>query len=761
MIKHYTLFLLFITSLQGFMAQAQDIKGLVKGRVYSQNEPVPFANVAFEGTTKGTSTDEQGKFIIENVAPGTYRLVVTAVGYESVGKNIVVKGADATVVNIGLKENNSELEEVVVTGTLKEVSKLNSPVPVEIYTPAYFQKNPTPALFEALQIVNGVRPQLNCAVCNTGDIHINGMEGAYTMILIDGMPIVGGLSTVYGLNGIPTSMVERIEVVKGPASTLYGSEAVGGLINVITKTPGKAPLVSADVFGTSWSELNVDLGLKARVGKATSLMGVNYFNYTNPIDNNGDNFTDVTLQNRISLFNKWNFERKHSRVASLAARYVYEDRWGGEMQWTKAFRGGDEIYGESIYTARYELIGAYQLPIHTEKLLLSFSASSHNQNSVYGNVPYLANQKIGFGQLIWDKKISPIHDALFGVAMRYTYYDDNTPATRTSDEFNPGNKSSNTYLPGIFVQDEITLSASSRLLAGLRYDYNSNHGHVLSPRLNYKWTPNPNNILRLSVGNGFRVVNLFTEDHAATTGSRNVIITEELKPERSWNANLNYQKFINTDFGVISLDGSAFYTYFTNKIVADYLTNDDQIIYDNINGHAVSRGLSLSSEFTFTFPLKINAGATLMEVYQVEEDELGQLAKSRQLLTENISGTFTASYTLSKLAITIDYTGNVYGPMKLPIVENDFRSEYSSTYSLQNIQITKKFKNGMELYGGVKNLLNFRPPANSMLRSFDPFDRTVDDPVTNPNGYTFDPAYVYAPNQGIRGFLGIRYNLFK
>jgi outer membrane receptor for ferrienterochelin and colicins len=99
--------------------------------------------------------------------------------------------------------------------------------------------------------------------------------------------------------------------------------------------------------------------------------------------------------------------------------------------------------------------------------------------------------------------------------------------------------------------------------------------------------------------------------------------------------------------------------------------------------------------------------------------------------------------------------------MKLPVVENDFRPEYSSTYSLQNIQVTKKFKNGMELYGGVKNLLNFRPPANSILRSFDPFDKTADDPVTNPNGYTFDPAYIYAPNQGIRGFLGIRYNLFK
>jgi outer membrane receptor for ferrienterochelin and colicins len=118
---------------------------------------------------------------------------------------------------------------------MKPVSRLESPVPVEVFTARFFKSNPTPSIFEALQNINGVRPQVNCAICNTGDIHINGLEGSYTMVLIDGMPIVSGLSTVYGLNGIPQSLIERVEIVKGPASTLYGSEAVGGLINVITK----------------------------------------------------------------------------------------------------------------------------------------------------------------------------------------------------------------------------------------------------------------------------------------------------------------------------------------------------------------------------------------------------------------------------------------------------------------------------------------------------------------------------------------------
>ncbi|OJU76474.1 MAG: TonB-dependent receptor [Bacteroidetes bacterium 47-18] len=749
--------------LAGGSAMAQI--GKISGRITDAGgAPLEAAGIAVRGIRQYTGSDDKGIYKLDEVPNGEWTIEVSAAGYVTQQLKVTVTDNEI-VLDVSMEPEKESLDGVVVTGTMKEVSKLDSPVPVEVYSAGFFKANPTPSIFDALQNINGVRPQLNCNVCNTGDIHINGLEGPYTMILIDGMPIVSGLSTVYGLSGIPQSLIDRVEVVKGPASTLYGSEAVGGLINIITKSPTKAPLLAADVFGTSWGEVNTDVAGKFRIGKtAQSLLGVNYFNYSNPVDHNNDNFTDVTLQNRVSLFNKWNFERKHNRVLSLAARYVYEDRWGGEMNWSRKYRGGDEVYGESIYTNRWELFGAYQLPVK-EQLMLQFSTNLHDQNSAYGDGYYLATQQISFGQLTWSKGLG-IHDLLAGLTYRYTYYDDNTPATASAADVNI-NRPTHTHLPGLFMQDEIAISSNHKLLLGIRYDYNSVHGNILTPRANYKWnSPNKRNILRLSVGNGYRVANVFTEDHAALTGARQVVFVNELKPERSWNGNVNFVKRIVAGDVFIGLDATAFYTYFTNKIIPDYDTDPNKIIYDNLDGYAISQGLSLNMDVVFPFGLKILAGATVMDVHNNDGTE-----KVRQLFAERFTGTWNAGYTFRRLGLTIDYTGNLYGPMRLPLLsEADPRREYSPWWSIQNIQLTKTIGKRIEVYGGVKNLLNWTPNKGNpfiIARSFDPFDKNVQFDASgqavitpdNPYGLTFDPSYVYGPNQGIRFFLGVRYTL--
>lgn len=730
-------------------------QGRLKGTVTTDGKPVPFASVGFRDLKTGMVTNESGAFDLKDVPPGKHQLQVSAVGYVPYLQSVLVKSTGITEATIRLQATSSSLNEVVVSGTLRPVTKMESPVPVEVYSPAFFKKNPTPSIFDALQNVNGVRPQLNCNVCNTGDIHINGLEGPYTMVMIDGMPIVSALSTVYGLSGIPNSLVERVEIVKGPASTLYGSEAVAGLINIITKSPSTAPLLTADVMATSWQEYNVDLGLRMNAGKkAQGLVGLNYYNYQQPFDKNGDGFTDVTLQHRISVFNKWNFSRRHDRVASIAARYFYEDRWGGEMQWGKQWRGTDSVYGESIYTSRVEVIGQYQLPTK-EHFMLNGSFNYHDQNSVYGTTWFLAQQSIAFAQLTWDKEIGK-HNLLAGLPFRYTYYDDNTAATAGKNQ-NPPKR---TLLPGVFFQDEFKFAPSHTLLMGMRYDYNSVHGDILTPRLAYKWAPNYRNVLRLNAGTGYRVVSIFTEDHAALTGARDVVVNGELKPERSWNVNLNYTKKIPLNNAFLGLDATAFYTYFSNKIFPDY-SSPDTIVYENLSGHAISRGASLNVDLMFNFPLKLIAGVTYVDVYDKENG-----VKTRPMLSERVSGTWSVSYTFTKPGISLDYTGNLYGPMLLPLLgEHDPRPGESPVWSIQNIQLTKKFAKGWEIYGGVKNLLNFTPPKNSIARSHDPFDKRVEynpdgsvmQTAENPYALTFDPTYVFAPNQGIRGFLGVRF----
>ena len=754
----YFLTLFFLTNL----IFAQDF-GSISGAITSENKNISSVNISLNTKNFNTQTDSLGNYKLENIPAGYYKIHASQVGFQTVIKNVVVKANENLVVTINLFKDENTLNEVVISGTLKAVNRIESPVPVEVYSPVFFKKNPTASIFEALQNVNGVRPQLNCGVCNTGDIHINGLEGPYTAVLIDGMPMVSSLSTVYGLSGIPNSLVERIEIVKGPASSLYGSEAVGGLINIITKNPNNAAQFSADYFTTSYLENNLDLGMKFKVGqKATSLLGLNYFNYNQRIDNDNDNFTDVTLQDRISLFNKWTFERNNSRIFSIASRVIYEDRWGGDVRWEKKYRGGNEIYGESIYTKRAEIFGVYQLPTD-EKLLLSFSGNVHFQDSRYGTTSYIANQKIGFVQLTWDKKLGK-NDFLMGIASRYNYYDDNTVTTAnlTGD-----NKADIIWLPGIFAQNEIAFNEKHKLLLGFRYDYNSVHGAIFTPRLAYKWKINDTNIVRFNTGTGFRVVNLFTEDHAALTGAREVVIANNLHPEKSINANLNYIKKIYAANGTLfNVETSLFYTHFSNRIIGDYDTDPNKIIYDNLNGYAISKGITSNVDVNFTNGLKIIAGGTYMEVYSVENG-----IRERQFLTEKFTGSWAISYKIQKLHLNVDYSGNVYSPMKLPLLSNiDPRSPNSPWYSIQNIQFTYSGWRNFELYGGVKNLLNFTPLQNNpflIANANNPFDQNVQydgkgqviPTPQNPYALTFDTTYVYAQNQGIRGFLGLRYTL--
>ena len=719
---------------------AQTIYGVIKD---SDSNLLFGATIYNSSNSKIGITNEMGVFSVESVK-GENKLFISYVGYTS---KIITLESTGDSINMGsIVLVNDSLDEIVISGTLWQVSKLKSAVPIELYTANFFKATPKASFFEAIEGINGVRPQLNCNICNTGDIHINGQEGANTMVLIDGLPLVSGLSTVYGLSGIPQSLIKQVEVIKGPASTLYGSEAIGGVINLITKSPETVHPFNLDTFISSWGELNIDLGAKYTLKNSQGLIGINYFNYSNPIDANEDGFTDLTLQHRISIFNKISTKKN-----SVAFRYFYEDRWGGEMNWNSDFRGGDEVYGESIYTSRIEIFGRYD---HSENLFLQYSLNNHDQNSVYGTTSYNAIQTIGFVQGVFSKKVKN-HDVLLGATYRHTIYDDNTPATVERDK---------TALPGLFAQDQWTLSEYKTLLSGIRYDKNSIYGDIWTPRLNFKWaSKDESSILRLGFGTGYRVVNVFTEDHAVLTGAREVVFTEAILPEKSWNTTINWNKKLYTKYGaILDLDFSVFKTAFSNRILPDYETNPNQIIYENLDGKAITQGATVTINGMFANGLKINMGATFIDSKIINNNQT-----EYPFLTEKFSGNYQLNYTLYNPKITIDISGTVIGPMKLPLLgELDTRAPYSPIINIVNLQATYAIKT-IEVYAGIKNILDFKPASNSIARAFDPFDSGVEFGANgqviatpnNPNALSFDPSYVYYSNQGINGFLGIRYHI--
>ena len=217
---------------------------MFNGRILQQNASViPFVQIQLLNSDQLVVADLEGRFkFISNREEE--EVLVKSIGF----KNVKTKLHSSSQNKIVLQENNQYLDELVISGTLEEIKQKNSPIAIEVYSASFINKIPSSNLVDVTDQMAGVRPQINCAVCNTGDIHINGMEGSYSMIVIDGMPVMGGLASVYGLQGIPTSIIHQLEVVKGPSSTLYGSEAMAGLINVITKDVNCLPKLSL----TSW-----------------------------------------------------------------------------------------------------------------------------------------------------------------------------------------------------------------------------------------------------------------------------------------------------------------------------------------------------------------------------------------------------------------------------------------------------------------------------------------------------------------------------
>ena len=736
----------------------------ITGTVEADALPVEFANVALEGTTFGTVTDIDGRFEISDLSEGAYVLQISVLGYQSYRTKIQIEKTKE-VIDLGvitIKEDILGLQEVVVTGTMKETFLSDSPVKVEVITGRFLEKNIAPTnLVEGIRLVNGVEEVVACGVCYTNSISINGLPGPYTAILMDGTPIYGNLASVYGLNGIPTTIIDRFEVIKGPSSTLYGSEAVAGVINVITKDPSEQPLVALDIMGTSHLESFGSLTFSPKLKKWNSFIGLNYAYVNNFDDVNGDYFSDIINMDRLSLFSKWSLKRPSGKQFTVFGKYYYEDRRNGVEAYLqdrayKELRGSDQIYGESIYTNRAELFGTYEFDTELA-LKLDYSFTTHDQDSYYGSDYYAAQQHIAFTNLTLSERFGK-HDIIFGMSNRYQFYDDNTVATAESFEEELQNQPDQQYIPGVFVQDQWAIRSNIDVLMGLRLDHYSAHGLIPAPRLNIKYKPDTWSTFRLNLGTGFRIVNLFTEDHAFVTGQRSVEIAERLLPERSYNASLNFNHIYILGNGQGSLDLDFNYTYFTNKIIPDY-SAPGKIIYANTDGYARTRGVAATLNHQFSRPISLNAGFNYQVVSQTEPDHEDVFLTSPIEFAPEWTSVLTLNYQWKAKGLTFAWTMNGTGPMALPEVfdldENGMplsiaRPTRSETFITNNLQISKQFsKSGLEIYGGVQNIENYIQPFSPLVGFNDP---------NAPVGFSdfFDTAYAYGPVHGREIYIGIK-----
>ena len=651
------------------------------------------------------------------------------------------------------------LREMVFTGTLKEMRKDDFAIPVEIYSQDHFLKNNVTNVFEAITMISGIQANIDGAVDGSGDIEINGQDGPFTLIMIDGMPVSSGNSGIYSFAGIPMAIIDRIEVIKGPASTIYGSDAMSGVINIITKNPEHVPQFYGDVRATSYAETNAEVGAQIPAGKATGLITASVYNLNTRWDQNRDGFMDLPLINRFTLFSKWTFRNKYKKLSSIFGRYLYEARTGGQMAFHRSDQGSDSIYGESARTNRFEIFGNFALPLEKLDMTLQLSYTDHKQQSWYGTQPFFNEERNARAQFLYENKTKNVSDLTIGASYKLYIYDDNihTPSDTASGVLN--HYPLVNHFGAVFIQDMIHISKNNEILAGIRYEYNSLYkGNAICPRFDYKWMNDKRaDIVRFSLGSAFKTPDIFIDDRYAYTNGKIIVINGDIKTEYCYGTQLDYEKKISHN-GNFVLGANVFFNTVINKIVADQSTRSDAVIYSNDGSYNINYGLNLKAEMAFTFPLRATIGMTLLRNEDLNRNATGQWVYDNVINSPMFNAVYTVSYTFRKPDLTIDWTGQINSPMYLQTQVDDYRSSTSPWYCLMNIQFTKRFKVGVDIYAGANNLLNFRP-HDVILRPNDPFNKYVTDLDNNPHNYRFDTGYIYAPNQGIKGFIGVRWHL--
>jgi len=783
--KHLILLISFnILIVIQLLAQAGKITGTISGG--HQNSPLEFAAVQIEGTALGTSANKDGYFEINNVPAGKVVVKARSMGYQTFKKEIEVLPDATTEVDIDLQEDNLNLNEVVVSGTRYAYDRKEAPVVVNVLDEKLFNAAQAIALSEGLNYQPGVRVETNCQNCGFTQVRLNGLEGGYSQILINSRPVFSALNSVYGLDQIPTNIIEKVEVVRSGGSALYGSNAIAGTINIITKEP----ILNTWQIGSNFALIDGDapdntVNFNGSVVSEDLMSGVTFygmFRNRDHYDANEDGFTEITTLENNTFGTKAFLKPGNHGKLTLDLSAIREYRRGGnQLDLAPHFTDITEELDHNTFIGglTYEQFSKSRL----NKFTTYISAQKTGRGSYYGG---LGGGRTASDSLAANNAYGNTDDLAIVGGFQFTRHFESGDVITTGienqysdvvDEI-PGynrliDQQVNTI--GLFGQYEWKPFNQFTALIGARYDYAMVNGQykiggvqrssmihtgVLSPRLTALYDITENIQFRGGYARGFRAPQAFNEDlHISSVGGEPqfVILADELETELSdaYTASLNFTQQIGDTQTNLLLEG--FYTDLKNPftiVSTGSVLPNGSILEEVRNGTgAYVTGANFELKASPAANLTFQAGGTAQNSLYEEDQVLYEpetpnenestVQTDRFMRNPNFYGYLTTNWSISE-AFGLDLTSAYTGPMIVPRVvsstgflsleESDPFMEINlkATY---HIHITEEFH--LEVSGGVQNI----------------FNSYQDDFDTGPER---DSDYIYGPSRPRTYFVGLK-----
>ncbi|MFY0606988.1 MAG: TonB-dependent receptor [Cyclobacteriaceae bacterium] len=710
-------------------------QSIFKGKVQSkEGEPLIGATVTnVLNRSLGTTTDMNGEFSI--VAESNDSFIISYVGYKS--DTVLAKSNFSQ--SIILNEDEDLLGAVTVESSSTFIDDLQ-PIHGEVITSKELLKAACCNLSESFETNASVDVSYTDAVSGTKMIRMLGLDGKYTLINRENLPNVRGLNTRAGLNYIPGTWIQSIDVGKGAGSVVNGYESIAGQINVELKKPEQSEALFLNGYINSFGRVELNTNAKLQLTEKWStafLLHGNYLN--NEIDNNNDGFMDLPKSKQINFLNRYKFSGERLQ-AQIGIHAMKEEKAGGQLG--IEFDSNTEsssLYGYTNQATRAEVFGKLGL-LYPKKPYqgwgLIYSVSLQEQSLGFGRTSYNGQEKTIYTNLIHQNILgSTFHQYKIGGSLLVDMFDETfSDSTFTRNEVVPGAFLEYSFLPN----DDITMVLGSRI------DFHNLYGLYHSPRVHLRYKPIEKTTLRFAVGKGYRTSNIIMENTPSFISSRTLMITEELQPEEAWNIGGSVVHELSVNDRKLGITMDYFHTFFQNQVITDMDANSSQVRFYNLDGRSFAKSFQLETNYKITKSISSKIGYKHYDVQATINDQLQSvpmISKNRLFLN--------AGYSSKYEKWTADITAQWFGKKRLP--DTSMKPEafqlapYSPDFWTINSQITRNFRSG-SIYLGVENLLDFRQ-NNPIIDAANPF------------GNEFDASMSWGPIAGRMIYAGFRYTI--